>query len=111
MIYLSNKSLADDFTGDWIGRDNFKNPFQSVSIQIDWASVVGTPDGKIYIELSAEPDNSALATKIAEIDLNSTATGDDDVMVQLNYQARAVRIKYAKNHISGGTMNVNVLFE
>jgi hypothetical protein len=105
MINLTIPANANYDSG-WISKDQFNNVLTSTSVQIGWASLAGTLNGTITVEVT-NGDLQTTSTVIHTITLNSANSSTDANFLQINYAIRSYKIKYTKTGITGGTIYIN----
>lgn len=80
----------------------------AVSIQIIWDSVVGTLDGLIELYVTNELNSrSLLGSQI----VNSISNRNNSVLINLSLSYEYLKIKYSKNNILSGRLNVIIKYE
>jgi hypothetical protein len=106
MNIYTDKSLAADFTGDWITNPQ-QVAFDKPSIQLEWKEVTGTTDGVLKIELTNDVDGNKPAL-LKSITIDSASNVSDSYLLQIDYVFEAMRIKYVKNSITGGKLYAEI---
>ncbi len=101
-----DKPLDQDFVSKWIYKDNYRNPFLYLTIQIQWEAVTTISDifdGIISIEVSLDGE---LISEAESFVIDSESNAGSCAMNLTIAPVQAYRLKFRKNSLQNGSMTV-----
>lgn len=86
----------------------YRKSVNAVSLQIIWDSVVGIMNGMIELFVTNEQNSRSLLSSYV---VNSISNRSNSILVDLSLNYAYLKIKYSKNDILSGKLNVLIKYE
>ncbi|MFA6571084.1 MAG: hypothetical protein WCT77_07590 [Bacteroidota bacterium] len=107
---ITELAMDKSYESDWFPLEldpisNFGKRASAESMQISWSGVTGTYNGVIEILASNDMTNYTCGATVA---VNTAENQSDSVMIIFLSVFRFIKIRYTKNSISGGKLNVSL---
>lgn len=108
---FSGQPAESDFETEWFPtaiEDFNREKTTTVSIQVVWDNITGTPDGTIDLFAANQEDFPSCGDRY---NINSVSNIDDSLIIILDSAFRFIKLKYSKNDITGGELSAYIYYE
>lgn len=106
-IYVEELLASTIFNTNITSGVKTTSQWQTIGVQVVWASLTGTIDGTITLEGSIDGTNFDAVNSPISI----TGASSNDCISLTNFAFPYIRLKLTKNNITGGTISAMICFK